>query len=76
MAEILKRMVLQGHGIAWLPLSSINEEQSAGKLVPAGNSDWWVDLTLKAYRDVNNRNAALETLWSGLQEINFYAEVR
>jgi DNA-binding transcriptional LysR family regulator len=70
MAEILKRMVLQGHGMAWLPFSAVSDELSTGKLVPAGDADWWVDLTLKAYRDVNNRNAALETLWTSLQKRN------
>ena len=36
MAEVVKKLVLEGEGVAWLPKSSIAAELDAGELVPAG----------------------------------------
>ena len=68
MAELLKKMAIAGEGIAWLPRSSVAEELARGELVPAGSSDWCLELELRVYRDATVRNPLVAALWDGLQE--------
>jgi DNA-binding transcriptional LysR family regulator len=49
-AEALKAMVLEGHGLAWLPLSAISQELERGKLRPVGGPEWEVALDIRLYR--------------------------
>jgi DNA-binding transcriptional LysR family regulator len=54
MAEGLKAMALEGHGIAFLPQSAIRKELSAGKLVSAvapGMPPLQAKLEIRAYRE-------------------------
>jgi DNA-binding transcriptional LysR family regulator len=53
MAEGLKAMALEGHGVAFLPLSAVRNELSAGRLVSAAPSDLDLQATLdvRAYRE-------------------------
>ncbi|SAK86960.1 LysR family transcriptional regulator [Caballeronia hypogeia] len=67
MAEVVKKLVLEGEGIAWLPKSSIAAELDAGDLVAAGGADWQLALELRVYRDLGNRSELLETLWRHLR---------
>jgi len=67
MAEVLKKMVLEGEGIAWLPKSSIQTELKNGELVPAGGKEWNLEVELRVYRDASNRNEFLDTLWRYLR---------
>jgi LysR family transcriptional regulator, hypochlorite-specific transcription factor HypT len=41
MAESLKAMALEGHGLAFLPASSVKKEVRAKRLAPAGDSGAW-----------------------------------
>lgn len=67
MAELLKKMALQGHGLAWLPLSSVTKELERGELVSAGDEHWCLDLDIRLYRDRGTTNEALEKLWRFLE---------
>jgi LysR family transcriptional regulator, hypochlorite-specific transcription factor HypT len=67
MAEVLKKMVLEGEGIAWLPKSSIQTELQSGELVPAGGKEWTLEVELRVYRDASNRNEFIDTLWRYLR---------
>ncbi len=40
MADVLKRMVLEGEGVAWLPKSLITSELASGALASAGGDEW------------------------------------
>lgn len=40
MADVLKKLVLNGEGIAWLPKRLIGAELADGSLVPAGDKTW------------------------------------
>ena len=54
MAEGLKAMALEGHGIAFLPQSAIRKELQAGKLVsavPGGSTALQATLEIRAYRE-------------------------
>lgn len=67
MADVLKRLVLNGEGIAWLPKSLIEAELNDGSLVPAGDKTWQLDLELRLYRDRNNDMPLINDLWDYLQ---------
>ena len=67
MAEVLKKLVVEGEGVAWLPESSIVEELARGSLVPAGPRSWNLEVELRVYRDASNRSEFLDTLWQHLR---------
>lgn len=74
MAEGLKAMALQGHGIAFLPQSAVLQELQAGKLVsaaPAGSTQWALEMDLRMYREHPGNKAATkraaQALWEFLR---------
>ena len=66
MAEALKRMVQAGHGVAFLPLSSVEEEVQEKKLVPIGADKLKLLLNIHLYRDHHNDKAILNEFWQHL----------
>ncbi|NDV11558.1 LysR substrate-binding domain-containing protein [Crenobacter caeni] len=66
MAEGLKHMVLQGHGLAFLPDSAVAGELARGELAVAGEPGWQVAMQVRLYRDVRRRKPALDALWHSL----------
>lgn len=75
MAEGLKAMAREGHGVAFLPLSSVQKDMDSGKLVSAGQG---LDMTLdiRIYRErpgtrAHERNAAtpraVDRFWEDLR---------
>lgn len=66
MAELLKRMALNGHGLAWLPQRSVESELRDGKLVPAGGDTWSLALEIRVFRALQNKRPALTKLWDAL----------
>jgi LysR family transcriptional regulator, hypochlorite-specific transcription factor HypT len=65
MAEGLKAMALEGHGVAFLPLSAVQKDLRAGTLVsalPAELQDMQVTMEVRAYRQ---RPALRETSRAG-----------
>jgi DNA-binding transcriptional LysR family regulator len=70
MAEGLKAMALEGHGIAFLPLSAVKKELRAKKLVSAG-SHLEMTMDIRVYRErptskVAAKNQA-QALWTYLE---------
>ncbi|MCL6264090.1 LysR substrate-binding domain-containing protein [Craterilacuibacter sp. RT1T] len=63
MAEGLKHMVLQGHGVAFLPDSAVQEEIKRGELALAGGEGWQIDMEVRLYRDIRRQRPALDALW-------------
>jgi LysR family transcriptional regulator, hypochlorite-specific transcription factor HypT len=51
MAEGLKMMTLEGHGVAFLPASSVHRELKSKQLSPAGGAEWSVDMEIRLYRE-------------------------
>lgn len=66
MAELLKKMALAGHGLAWLPESSIVEELAEGRLIRAGGDQWILTLEIRLFRAIGNQKPALRRLWEAL----------
>lgn len=63
LASVLRTMVLDGRGIAWLPKSLIEDDLSTNRLVPAGPSDWNVQLEIRLFRDRTLMSRSAEALW-------------
>lgn len=66
MAELLKRMALNGHGLAWLPQRTVESELGEGKLVAAGGEAWTLELEIRVFRSLQNKRPALIKLWDAL----------
>ena len=67
-------MAVEGHGIAFLPLSAVKKELRAKKLVSAaGSIELKLEMTMdiRVYRERSSRKGAaknsVEALWSYLQ---------
>jgi len=70
MAEGLKAMALEGHGIAFLPASAVRKEVKARKLVSAG-TDLEIALDIRIYREkpVGRKiKASVEKFWNDLHQ--------
>lgn len=66
MAEALKAMVVEGHGLGWLPESCVTREVSEGRLVSAGGASWRCNLEVRLYRAAENDNPLVEKIWGHL----------
>ncbi|AMM25785.1 LysR family transcriptional regulator [Variovorax sp. PAMC 28711] len=64
LASVLRTMVLDGRGIAWLPLTLVDEDIAQGRLVAAANDDWKVPLEIRLYREVSLSGTAAESFWN------------
>jgi DNA-binding transcriptional LysR family regulator len=69
MAEGLKAMALEGHGIAFLPLSAVEKEVKAKKLVSAG-AGFEMQMDVRIYRErpsgKANPKSLAQALWNDL----------
>lgn len=68
MAEGLKNMVLEGHGVAFLPESTVARELAAGQIALAAEGHWSVDMEIRLYRDLKRSRPALDAFWHYLTE--------
>lgn len=66
LTETLKRRMLAGSGIAWLPESVIAEELDSGIVRPVGGPTWTTSLTLTLFCSQKHLNAAGRALWAAL----------
>ncbi len=67
MAEALKTMAMEGHGIAWLPDSAVAREVKAHQLVAVGGSAWAGEMEIRLYRERERNKPVLEKLWAHLE---------
>ncbi|MGH7708355.1 MAG: LysR substrate-binding domain-containing protein [Vulcanimicrobiaceae bacterium] len=65
MAEMLKAMALAGHGVAWLPASSVKVEVERGTLIVI-DSAMSVDMYIRLYRSLDRTRTSVERLWTFL----------
>ncbi len=63
-AVLLKTMVLEGRGIAWLPMSLIQDEIKSARLVVTGNDAWRIPLEVRLCRHVSGMSPLAESLWN------------
>jgi DNA-binding transcriptional LysR family regulator len=70
MAEGLKAMALEGHGIAFLPASAVRKEVRSRKLVPVGDG-LEMALDIRIYREKpmgRKTKASVEKFWNDLRQ--------
>jgi DNA-binding transcriptional LysR family regulator len=72
MAEGLKAMALEGHGLAFLPVSSVRKELQARRLVPAAPSgSYELTMDVRIYRErpesARHSKGGAQALWAFLQ---------
>ncbi len=65
---VLKELTLQGLGVAWLPLSTIERNLGDGSLRRAGGGDWDIPLTVELLRRKRRLPEAAEAVWALLAQ--------
>lgn len=63
MAEGLKLMALEGHGVAFLPESAVARDVRTGRLAPAGDDRWSIEMEIRLYRARSTGKAIVDRLW-------------
>jgi DNA-binding transcriptional LysR family regulator len=70
LATMLQAMARDGRGLAWLPMSLLDEDLAHGALVAAGDADWSIPVEIRLYRPRERLSAAAEGFWSLLETAN------
>jgi LysR family transcriptional regulator, hypochlorite-specific transcription factor HypT len=68
LATVLRTMVLDGRGVAWLPRSLVAEELTRGQLVEAGDAAWAIAVEIRLYRQRGAMQPAAEAFWRAAVE--------
>lgn len=63
LASVLRTMVIDGRGIAWLPKTLIEDDLQQGLLVAAGGQEWNIPVSVSLYRDLKLTGKAAENFW-------------
>jgi DNA-binding transcriptional LysR family regulator len=66
LATVLKTMVLERRGIAWLPTGLIEDELNSGRLVHAADASWDIELQVKLYRQPEIKSSVANALWQAI----------
>lgn len=74
MAESLKAMALEGHGVAWLAESSIRDELADRRLVPFGSDRLQLRMDIRMYRSVHNIRPQLMQFWSCAESLSSFTD--
>jgi LysR family transcriptional regulator, hypochlorite-specific transcription factor HypT len=68
MTEALAGLAEQGLGVAWLPDSSFEHGRLKG-LVPAGDTTWNAEVSIRAYRAKGNTRPVVGKLWERITAV-------
>lgn len=66
LTEAIKRRVLSGSGIAWLPESAVSDEIENGILMLVGGPAWQASLTLSLFCSIDRLDRTGRTVWDAL----------
>ena len=66
LTESIKRRVLSGSGMAWLPESAVRDEMALGKLVSVGGPEWEATLTLSLFCSLDRLDMTGRGVWAAL----------
>jgi DNA-binding transcriptional LysR family regulator len=66
MAGALRIRARDGAGVAWLPDSLVAPDIENGLLVKTGHPDWFVDLEVRIYRELEYSNHLTRSIWAFL----------
>ncbi len=65
-ASVLRSMVLDGRGVAWLPYSLISDDLARSDLVEAAAESWQIALDVSLFRDKSEMGKAGEDFWASV----------
>jgi LysR family transcriptional regulator, hypochlorite-specific transcription factor HypT len=68
LATVLRTMVLDGRGVAWLPRSLVADELASGRLVAAGDAAWAIAVEIRLFRQRSAAPPAAEAFWRAAVE--------
>jgi len=63
LAAVLKTMIKEGRGMAWLPESQLQNDLESKKLVLAGDESWAIPLDIRIFRSRDTLPDASEKFW-------------
>ncbi|MGC1259626.1 MAG: LysR family transcriptional regulator [Jannaschia helgolandensis] len=66
LTEAIKRRVLSGSGIAWLPEGAVSEEIASGALMQVGGPEWEATLTLSLHCSLDRLDMTGKRVWEAL----------
>jgi DNA-binding transcriptional LysR family regulator len=66
LASVLRTMVLDNRGVAWLPATLVSEDIASGRLAVAASEDWRIKLEIRLYRDKTPLGPAGERFWEAV----------
>jgi LysR family transcriptional regulator, hypochlorite-specific transcription factor HypT len=66
LASVLRTMVLDNRGVAWLPATLVSEDITSGRLAVAASEDWRIRLEIRLYRDRTPLGPAGERFWEAV----------
>ncbi|CAN5471487.1 LysR substrate-binding domain-containing protein [soil metagenome] len=67
LASVLRSVVLDGRGLAWLPQSLVQDDLASGRLVEAGALEWRIAMQIRLYRDRSTLGPAAAAFWIAVQ---------
>ncbi len=75
-AEALKSLTLEGAGVAWLSESSVSGALASGRLVPAGDAQWYAELTLSLFSAPARLDESGLRIWTHFRSASSHQEIR
>ncbi|OWT57548.1 LysR family transcriptional regulator [Candidimonas nitroreducens] len=67
LSEAIRAMVLEGAGLAWLPLSLVRGDLEQGNMARADSTATDIDMDICLYRSRHNPKPIVRSIWTGLQ---------
>ncbi|MYG52956.1 MAG: hypothetical protein F4204_11590, partial [Rhodospirillaceae bacterium] len=71
MGEIIRDMVLDGRGMAWLQTMLVGDDLTAGRLVRAGDATWDQSIEIRLFRTRAVGRGAVDQIWGMLRDGGF-----
>lgn len=71
MGEIIRDMVLNGRGMAWLQTMLVGGDLTAGRLVRAGDATWDQSIEIRLFRTRAVGRGAVDQIWGMLRDGGF-----
>ena len=66
LASVLRTMVLDGRGMAWLPQTLIEDDLASQRVAEVGAGDLRIDLEIRLFRSRHSMGQAAEALWDAV----------
>jgi len=73
-ATAVRAMVVEGYGVAWIPMSIVADDLAQGRLVLAAPEDDSIPLDIKIYRYEPNSVSGTELFWQALLQQNAHRD--